>query len=170
VDTFLTIASKRDLRSYRSAPVPSETLQRVLAAGQVCGNAMNRQQRRFVVLSDATRERAAAMVTRPSNLQRATAAVAIVSQGDGQWASFDAGRIAQNMMLAAWNDGVGSCPNAIARREELSALLGLGEGEDVAILLSFGFPPGRRDPSSRSAEEWLRRADRAPLTEVTSEA
>jgi nitroreductase len=170
VDTYLTIASKRDQRSYEPAPPPADVLARVLAAGRVCGNAMNLQTRRFVVLADATRERAAAMVTRPSNLERATAAIAIVNKGADQWASFDAGRVAQNMMLAAWNDGVGSCPNAIAQPEQLAELLGLDEDEQVAIVLSFGFPPGRGEPASRSAEEWLARADRVALDDLVSEA
>jgi nitroreductase len=38
--------------------------------------------------------------------------VAIVI-GAGNYAPFGAARAAQNMMLAAWNDGVASCPNAV---------------------------------------------------------
>ena len=67
----------------------------------------------------------------------------------------NAGRAAQGMMLAAWNEGVGSCPNAFADREAISELVGVGDGEEVAIVLSFGYPPGRSDPGSRSLEEWL---------------
>lgn len=168
MDTLLTIASKRDLRSYAADPVPIEVLRRVLEAGRVSGNAKNLQQRRFIVLSPAARERAAGFVTRPSNLERATAAVAIVT-GAGRWAAFDAGRAAQNMMLAAWNEGVGSCPNAIADPEASAELLQLGEDEEVAVVLSFGYPTRRRGPASRSVEEWLAEADREPASSIVSE-
>jgi nitroreductase len=101
---------------------------------------------------------------------RGTAAVAFVVCRVAVWWRFDAGRIAQNMMLAAWSDGVGSCPNAIARPEELASLLGVEDGEEVAIILALGFPTGHRDPASRSPDEWLARADRAPLADVVSDA
>ena len=168
MDTFLTIASKRDLRSYAPDPVPPEALERVLEAGRVSSNAKNLQERRFVVLSAAARERAATFVTRASNLERAVAAVAIVTRG-GRWAAFDAGRCAQNMMLAAWNEGVGSCPNAIADPEACAELFSLEEAEEVAVLLSFGFPPGRRDPGSRPLEEWLAGADRESVSSLVTE-
>jgi nitroreductase len=113
--------------------------------------------------------RAAGFVPRSSNLERCTAAIAIVKREQDTWADFDAGRAAQNMMLAAWNEGVGSCPNAFSDREALSELLGVETGEEVAILLSFGYPPAGTDPESRSLEQWLADADREPLSNLVSE-
>ena len=49
------------------------------------------------------------------------------SRGKGP-TGFDAGRAAQNMMLAAWGDGIGSCPNGIANPEALAAVLGHDKG------------------------------------------
>jgi nitroreductase len=103
-------------------------------------------------------------VTRPSNLERATLAVAIVTP-ESSYAGFDAGRAAQNMMLAAWDDGVASCPNAVADQDLLRRLLGLQEGERVAVIVSFGMAAGR-DAQSRSADEWLGGADRVPLDSI----
>jgi nitroreductase len=80
--------------------------------------------------------------------------------------SFDAGRAAQNMLLAAWNEGVASCPNGIADREAVSAALGLSEDESPVIVLTFGRPERPRDPESRSAEDWSARANRRALEDV----
>jgi nitroreductase len=80
--------------------------------------------------------------------------------------AFDAGRAAQNMMLAAWNEGVVSCPNGIANPESLAELLGLEADVQVQIVLSFGYPARAREPEARPPEEWIRRADRRPLGEV----
>jgi nitroreductase len=91
--------------------------------------------------------------------------VALVVSGRGPL-DFDAGRAAQNMMLAAWNDGVVSCPNGLPDPAPVGELLGLGDGERVAIVLSFGFPHGARDPAARTPEQWAARADRRPLEEV----
>jgi hypothetical protein len=70
------------------------------------------------------------------------------------------------MLLAAWNEGVSSCPNGIADAERLRAALALAEDEDVAIVLTFGMPEKPRDVAARSAEEWSARANRKPLTEL----
>jgi nitroreductase len=78
----------------------------------------------------------------------------------------DTGRCAQNMMLAAWNDDVASCPNGIADADSAAAVLGLGEDETLATVLSFGYPAHGMTGESRPAEEWIVRADRRPLDEI----
>jgi hypothetical protein len=66
------------------------------------------------------------------------------------------------MMLAAWNDGVVSCPNGV-RDPEVAARIAGGE---AGAVLSFGYPATPRDPESRPAGEWSARAKRKPLGEV----
>jgi nitroreductase len=66
------------------------------------------------------------------------------------------------MMLTAWNDGVGSCPNGISDADAIERIV----GAPVGIVLSFGYPAKPRDPSSRSAEEWSAAAKRKPFDEV----
>jgi nitroreductase len=78
----------------------------------------------------------------------------------------DAGRCAANMLLAAWDQGVGSCPNGMPDADPVAELLGLGEDERPAIVLTFGYPARPRDPSSRPAEEWSARATRKPLVDL----
>ena len=79
---------------------------------------------------------------------------------------FDAGRAAQNMLLAAWNEGVDSCPNGLSDPESARSVLGLEGEEIVAIVLSFGYPATPRDPNRHSAEEWSTQANRRPLDEL----
>jgi nitroreductase len=103
-------------------------------------------------------------VYEPTNLSGAPFVVAIVVSGKGP-VSFDAGRAAQNMLLAAWNEGVGASPNGISDESAARAALQLEDEERIAIILSFGYPAKKRDPTSRSAEEWSARARRRPLQE-----
>jgi nitroreductase len=166
VDCFLAIASKREVRAYADRPLPDEVVERILQAGRVTGSSKNRQAWRFdVVESAGARERVAAALWRPENAQGAALVVAVVVFGKGP-TSFDAGRAAQNMMLAAADDGVGSCPNGAADPAALQAALGLGDEERVATVLTFGFPARPRDPEARPAEAWIAAADRKPLDEV----
>ena len=168
MDAYLAVVSKREVRSYADRGLAPEVVRRILDAGRVAGSSQNRQARRFVVL-ERVREAAAKCVFVPANVSTAALAVAIVIEGRGP-AGFDAGRAAQNMMLAAWNDGVGSCPNGIADPDELSRVLGLDDSERVANIVSFGYPEREVDAARRTAEDWVAAADRKPFEEVVSSA
>ncbi|MEW6581525.1 MAG: nitroreductase family protein [Actinomycetota bacterium] len=166
MDTALAIASKRDVREYAPHPLPGEVLDRILDAGRVSGSARNGQPWEFVVaVSPEARERLSAAAYSPRNLTGAAAVVAIAIRG-GEMQAFDAGRAAQCMMLAAWEEGVASCPNGIARPDVAHRVLGLAADQRTAVMLSFGYPVNPRDPARRPAAEWRRRAPRRPLEEV----
>jgi nitroreductase len=166
VDTFLAIASRRDERRYGPEPLPEEVVARVLDAGRLAGSASNRQPWVFVVPD--TRERVEALarsVYVPENVLGAGLVVAVALTGRRQ-AAFDAGRAAQNMLLAAWNEGLSSCPNGVEDRDAAHAALGLAEDETPVIVLTFGVPQRPRDPESRTAADWSARANRRPLDDV----
>ena len=165
MDVYLAIVSKREVRAYADRPLPEDAVRRLLEAGRLAGSSRNRQALRFVVLRDGALERAAGTVYMPDNVRGAALAVAIVVRGKGP-TGLDAGRAAQNMMLAASNDGIGSCPNGIADADALAALLGHGDDEQVATVISFGYPARPVDPESRTPEEWVARADRLPFDDV----
>jgi nitroreductase len=164
MDTFLAIASKRDQREYADREIPEEVVRRILEAGRIAGSASNKQPWRFLALEDAElRNRVAETVYVPGNITGCELAVAIVVQGNR---GFDAGRAAQNMMLAAWNDGVTSCPNGMPDAGKAGEVLGLGKDEHVINVISFGYPARQRNPKDRPVEEWLSRAKRKPFDEL----
>jgi len=169
MDTYLAVVSKREVRDYDGRPLGDETERRILEAGRVAGSSKNRQARRFVVVRDETlRDEVAASVYASDNVRGAAFVVAVVVGGKGP-TSFDAGRAAQNMMLAASNEGIGSCPNGIADGARLQAAVGHGDDEQVATVLTFGHPARPRDPQRRSPEEWVAAADRKPYEEIVEE-
>ena len=160
MDTYLAIVSKRDTRRYADQPIPDDVVERILDAGRVTGSASNRQPWRFLIVDDTERrEKLADAVYEPTNIHGAQLIIAIVGARP-----FDLGRCAQNMMLAAWNDGVASCPNGIADAEVAQEALGLEE--PPVNVLSFGYPAKQPAAETRSAEEWSARANRRPLDET----
>jgi len=160
VDTYLTIASKRDTRRYADRAVPSDVERRILDAGRVTGSAQNRQPWRFLVVEDSERrKRLADAVYEPDNIRGAQLVVAIVGTRP-----LDLGRCVQNMMLAAWNEGVASCPNGIADAEWAAEVLALDEAP--ALVLTFGYPANHPGAETRSAEDWSAGANRKELDEL----
>ncbi len=157
MDTYLAIASKRDERAYAATPVPPEVERRILDAGRVSGSSQNTQKWEFVVVADGQQELAGAVYA-PQNVSTAALVVAIVGEAGG----LDVGRCMQNMMLAAWNDGVVSCPNGVKEPDVAERIC----GGAVKAIVSFGYPASPRNPQSRSAEEWSARAKRKSLDEL----
>jgi nitroreductase len=160
VDTYLAIVSKRDTRRYGNKPIPADVVERILNAGRVTGSASNRQPWQFLVVEDSERrEKLADAVYEPTNIRGAQLIVAIVGARP-----LDIGRCVQNMMLAAWNDGVASTPNGIADKDAAQEALGLEE--PPINVLSFGYPAKQPAAETRSADEWSARANRKPLDEL----
>lgn len=169
MDAYLAVVSKREVRSYDDRPLEEDAVRRILEAGRVAGSSKNRQSRRFVIVRDrALVARVAECVYAPENVGGAALVVVVVTGGKGP-TSFDAGRAAQNMMLAASNEGIGSCPNGIADAAALQSIVGHDDGEQVATVLTFGYPVTPRDPSRLSPEEWIARADRKPYEDIVQE-
>ena len=161
MDARLAIASKRDVRQYADTPVPDDVVTRILDAGRVSGSSRNTQRWQFVVVEKA-KEKLADAVYAPGNVRGAQLVVAIV----GEAGSMDVGRCAQNMMLAAWNEGVVSCPNGVKDPDAAAHIC----GGEVKTILSFGYPANPRDPESRTADEWSAKANRKPLDELVRRA
>jgi nitroreductase len=157
VDVWLAIASKRDVRDYAPTPIPPEVETRILDAGRVSGSSRNTQLWNFVVVADKQQE-LAATVYAPENVATAKLVIAIT----GEAFPFDVGRAATNMQLAAWELGVGSCPNGIADADAAERIC----GGPVKMILSFGYPTTPRDVDAHTADEWSARAKRRPLDDL----
>lgn len=143
MDAYEAIVKKRDRRHFLAEPVPDEILQRILQAGRMAGSSKNAQPNRFVVV------RAPDLIAKLAELSPlgrwvGTAPLVVVIVQEGRPHSFDAGRAAQNMMVAAFAEGVGSCP-AHLPEEPLGELLGVPADLTVERVLAFGYVDPERD-------------------------
>ncbi len=167
-DTLLTIASKRDHRDFAPTLPATDVVARILDSGRLAGSARNLQPWRFLVATEAaTRTGLARAVYVPGIVRTAPLVVAIaVETRFSQLALMDAGRAAQNMMLAAWDMGVASCPNGVADAGPIDALEVLSPTEVVPTIIAFGYPRSPRQPTRRGIERWSVGARRRSLDEV----
>ncbi|MEX2158106.1 MAG: nitroreductase family protein [Dehalococcoidia bacterium] len=157
MEVYSCIRTKRDSRSYTAQPIPEESLRRILEAGRMSGSSKNTQPWAFVVLRDDERKREVAACGQfAKHVPNAPLAIAIVLTPGG--GPFDAGRAAQNMMLAAWDEGITSCPVAMHDQDCAAKTLGLPAEHRVAMVISFGYP--------ESEESLHRGIARTPLEEL----
>lgn len=139
MDAYKNILTKRDSRSYSSQEISDEVLHRILQAGRMAGSSKNTQPWGFIVIGDDEQKASIATCGDFANhVPNAPLVIAVVLTPGGS--GFDAGRAAQNMMLAAWDAGITSCPVALHHRECAVEALGLPEDHTPAMLLAFGYP------------------------------
>jgi nitroreductase len=159
---YKTIVSKRDTRAFTDQKVPEETVRRIVQAGRMAGSSKNSQPCRFVVIDDpAVLTEVAKCGDFAAWLPTAPLAIAVALTAEGTRGEFDAGRAAQNMMVAAWGDGVGSCPLSMHHVDCARDALGLPSDWRVAIVLAFGYrarPPKSVPEAARLPwHEYVRR-------------
>ncbi len=139
MDAYRAIVSKRDTRRFAERPIPDDVLGRILQAGRMAGSSKNTQPVRLVVLREPERlAELAACGQFAEHVPRCAVAIAVVLIEDG--GAFDAGRAAQNMMVAGWAEGVTSCPTTMHDGDCARTTLGAPEGSHVAIVLAMGYP------------------------------
>jgi nitroreductase len=159
VDAYRAVVAKRDQRAFLPTPLAEEALARILQAGRMTGSSKNREPNRFVVVRDAERRAALGRLSRVGRWLADAAAIVVLVQTEEH--AFDAGRCAQNMMIAAWNDGIGSCP-AHLPEAELAKFLGIPTTLAINRVIGFGYvDPGRAAPPPSVARR------RLPLAELT---
>jgi nitroreductase len=160
--TYRTIVTKRDTRAFTDQGVPEETVRRIVQAGRMAGSSKNTQPCRFIVIDDPAQKAAiAAAGDFAAWLPNAPLAIAVVLTDIGTRQEFDAGRAAQNMMIAGWAEGVGSCPVSIHHVEEGRTALGLPDGWRVSTVLGMGYrakPPKSVPEAARHPlDEYVKR-------------
>lgn len=139
MDAYTAIRTKRDTRAYQARPLSDAAVDRILQAGRMTGSSKNSQPWGFVTVRDqAQKETLAGCGQFATHVPSAPFVVAIVLTSEG--GPFDAGRCAQNMMVAAWAEGITSCPVVMHDAECAARALGLPEGHRVAVVLPFGYP------------------------------
>jgi nitroreductase len=158
MDAYRAVVDKRDQRAFLPRPIPEESLRRILQAGRMTGSSKNREPNRLVVVRDP--ERLASLGAFGSYAAWLAGAAAVVVIAQTQEHQFDAGRCAQNMMIAAWADGIGSCPAHLPERE-VARLLGIPDDVLVNRVIGFGYV----DPARTAAPRAVRRR-RLPLEEL----
>ncbi len=141
IDSILT---RRSIRHYENKDVPEEVLRQILEAGRQAPSAANRQPIRFVIVKDRDLLKVLCdtLITRFVKY----APIAIVGCANvkslltGKWAVVDAAIAMENMVIAAWTLGVGSCWIGACDEEKVKELLKIPDKWRVVALVTLGYP------------------------------
>jgi nitroreductase len=151
VTVWEAIRTKRMVRRFEARPLAPEHLLRIVDAGRHAGSSKNTQRWDFVAVEDRGRLRRLSEVGPfAGHIGGAAAAVALVTPdprapGASLSLVWDAGLAAENMMLAAWELDVGSCPATVYEQSVAREVLEFPDDRFCGYILSFGYPAEPED-------------------------
>jgi len=156
-ETYRTILGLRAIREFRDGPLEQEDLDRVLEAARWTGSAKNLQNWAIIVVRDRDQiERVAACGNGTGPLLAAPVTLVLV-QEPGAY-ELDTGRMAQNIMLAADDLGMATCPITLHRDPDAARVLGLPPGWRCRYAIALGYPDPTARPKTSEAESPSRRS------------
>ncbi len=132
----------RAVRRFAAQPISDAVLHDLLEVARWTGSAKNTQPWELVVIPDRQLlVQLARFGQYAGHLAGAPLAIALLMDYATQ--VFDAGRLAQNIMVAAWAHGVGSCIASLFPDEnerQAKALLGIPAERSMQTAISLGYP------------------------------
>jgi nitroreductase len=141
MDTFECITTKLELREFSTHEVPSEIRLKILEAARLTGTGLNTQHWRFILVENKDNlNRLADDSTSGRWVAGANFAVIVLTNPRYNFHLIDAGRVLQNMQLAAWNHGVGSGLFTGIMEEKLRSDFGIPKEMSPTIIVGFGYP------------------------------
>jgi len=162
VETWKAISTRRNVREFADRPIEPEKLDRILQAGRWAPSSKNDQPWHFIVCTDREHLLELSRVgAYTDHLAGAGAAVGfVVREGrepsENEINALDVGQAVENMMLAAWDMGIGSCHGSVYEPELARRLLGYPEDHRCDLLVSFGYPAGAGLPERPRSERGRR--------------
>ncbi len=151
MDTWQAIQSRRSVRSFKAEPLSEDLLKKlVLDAAVWAPSGGNAQTWRFIIVNDPEIMNKIKMVS-PGLLGNPPAVIAICQDlkeakrkgndlGEKMLTVMDTSMAAQNIMLAAHAEGLGTCAIASFHPAATQQILGLPEHITPQLLISIGVP------------------------------
>jgi nitroreductase len=160
MDVFEAVRTILAVRKYQNKPVPEDVVRRVVEAGRLTASSINLQPWHFVVVQDRnTLRQLGERAKTGSYTAQAAFAVVVAIEKDSKFGVSDASRAVQDMMLTAWEDGVGSNWVGFGGLDDIQGLLNIPDEMDVLAIVPFGYPA---QPTGRGKKQ------RKPLAEIAS--
>lgn len=141
MDVFDGITTKLDVREFSPQQVSDEIKKSVLEAARMTGTGLNTQHWRFILVDGRDQlKKLANDSTSGMWVAGANFAVIVLTDPKLKFHMIDAGRVAQNMQLAAWNHEVASGIFTGVKEEELRNDFAIPKELNITIVLGFGYP------------------------------
>jgi len=160
MDAFECITTKFDVREFHIQDISAEIKSKILEAARLTGSGLNTQHWRFIVVEEKNHlKKLAEDSTSGAWVSSANFAVIVLTNRKHKFHMIDAGRVVQNMQLAAWNYGVASGLFTGVQEDKLRIDFNVPNELNPTIIVGFGLPV---------KETYGKRKNRISLEELVS--
>jgi nitroreductase len=155
MNTIETTLARRSIRRFKSEPIPPQDLTAILEAGRQAPSAANRQPWHFVVVTDAEQKQRVAQACN-GQMWMADAACILVACGlpqvSAKWYLVDVAIALENMVLAAYSLGYGTCWIGAFEAQDVRRACAIPDDVAVVACTPLGLPDS--NPPARARKEW----------------
>ena len=159
MEFYDVIRLRRSIRSYHPTPVPQEIVERIAEAVNLAPTACNRQPFRVLFVTDPAKRAALCKAYKASWLAEAPAIAVVVGNAPAAWKRLEGDSIIdvdcaiamEHLVLAATEEGLGTCWVCAFDRAAVDAALGLSGGEHSVALTPVGYAKESAQPQVRKA-------------------
>ncbi len=162
MDFYEVIKKRRSVRKYKPDPIPDDVLKRILEAGRIAPSAKNIQPWKFVVIKDPENKKRIAEACRgqhwvaDADVIVCGCALEKIAWGrmGGYMSSFavDLAIAMDHIILAAANEGLGTCWIGAFEEKKVKELLNIPEDVRVVALTPIGYPA--EEPKDRGRKDF----------------
>ncbi|MFA5857768.1 MAG: nitroreductase family protein [Elusimicrobiota bacterium] len=160
-DFFDTIKTRRSVRQFKQVPINPDLLDKIVDAARYAPSGGNRQPWEFVLVSDKTL--CSVVFANTAWLKSAGKPVTgkepvayIVVLGNPKLSGCyleDCAAATQNILLAAWAEGVGSCWIGSVTAKNVKPLLDIPPGIELTAVIALGYPDETAVAVDRQVDE-----------------
>jgi len=152
------IAARYSVRAYRPDPVEDEKLEAVLEAARLAPTAANRQPFQLIVMHTAGREKEIGKIYRRPWFVQAPLVIGVCAISSLAWVResdrfnarlIDAAIVADYLILAAADLGLGTCWVAAFDVEAARDVMKLPDEAEPVIFTPLGYPADQPGPKTR---------------------
>ena len=152
------ILNRRSIRRYENKQIPKDILDKIIEAGRQSPSAVNKQPYHFVIVTDSEiKKKLKSLFSRflekaPVIIVGCANTKAILT---GKWATVDTSIALENMVLAAWSLGIGSCWIGSFNEQKVKEMLKIPKDWKVVALVTFGYPSEAPKPKKKKPTDEL---------------
>jgi nitroreductase len=175
MDVYEATVKRRAIRRFKDKPVSYDILEKCLDAARLAPSGRNQQVCEYIIIDDAevlpgifqniggsvklTPDKGGAL---PANRPKAYIIILINKNRETdanrrRITLYDVGMAAENIMLVALEQGIGTCPILMFNEGGLKQALKITDEYDVALVIAMGYPDKSpvAEVASDSVEVWV---------------
>ncbi len=167
MDVFEAIQKRKSSKTDEATLVSKEALKKLLEAARLSPSAKNIQPWHFIVVTDPKKRKALSKGVFAKFLSETPAVIVLCGdeKASPEWYMVDVALAGENMVLAATEEGLGTCWVGSFDEKQVKTLVGVPEDLRVVALLAVGYAKEKASLTSKVIK-FLRR--RKTMDEIAS--